>query len=131
MVPYTEIEREELAQQCLAIITEHVGKDSAITSYQLLVEATGALIIPGRKVDQTRLIRSIVKQLRMDGHAIAGHAGFGGGYYLARNDEELQDTIRWFHKRGLSAFAQEAALKKISLDELFEQYKLELQEKAA
>lgn len=108
------------------ILQRHRGADNPITMTQLFTAATGEQAIPTRRYDQTRIIRSLVEQLRRDGVPIANRGGKTGGYYLAENEAELDGTIRNFHNRAMSSLQQEAALKRIDINQLFEQYKLEL-----
>jgi len=79
-----------------------------------------------RRYDQTRFVRSIIKELRQEGKPIGIKSGSRGGYFTARNDAELQSTIETFHRRAMSSLQQEAALKRISFNELLEQYELEI-----
>lgn len=126
-----EMDRDELKARVLALLQEHQGPDNCITMCQMFYAATGYPIIPGKKYDQPRLIRSVVQQLRMEGHAIGHVNAKGGGYFLARNEQELEATIQYFRSRGISAFKVEAALRKISNKALLSQYELELQSQEA
>ncbi|MDH4275639.1 MAG: hypothetical protein OEW08_11410, partial [Gammaproteobacteria bacterium] len=63
-----EQDRAELIRQTLAILQRHAGPEHAITMYELWTQITGHHLVPWRKVDQTRIVRSIIEQLRRAGH---------------------------------------------------------------
>lgn len=90
---------------------------------ELFARVTGETVIPWRRYDQTRVIRSIVKELRDDGYPIANGKG---GYYLATSVAALQATIDRYHQRAMSSLKTEAALRKIDPSGVIEQYRLEL-----
>lgn len=119
-------DRQHLKQKVDDLLQQHLGNDNCILMNEIYVSITGGHIIPNRRYDQTRIIRSIIKDLREDGRPIGIKPGSNGGYFTARNDEELESTIRLFHGRAMSSLKQEAALKRISFSELLEQYELEL-----
>lgn len=90
---------------------------------ELFTRVTGQHIIPMRKYDQTRVVRSIVRELREDGHPIANGKN---GYYLATSTAALKPTIDKFHQRAMSSLKTEAALRKIDPSGVIQQYQLEL-----
>ncbi len=121
-----QLERDVLKDRALAVLRRHVGKGQAITMTRLTAAIQGGDVIPSRRYEETRLVRSIVEELRRDGHPVAHFNGRGGGYFWAETEEELEETAAWFRQRAMSAFRQEAALKRISLAELVEQLALDL-----
>lgn len=123
-----EIEREELLERVRGVLREHRGPEACITMTQLYHAVTDDLVIPQRRYDQTRIVRSVVEQLRREGCPIALKAGIGGGYFWARSEAELDTTVRWFHRRAMSSLQQEAALKRVPFGELLRQYHLELED---
>lgn len=125
----SDLSRSELKLKVDQLLQSHLGADNCILMNAIFVSVTGSHIIPNRRYDQTRIIRSIIKELREDGRPIGIKAGSNGGYFTAQNDEELESTILLFHHRAMSSLKQEAALKRISFSELLEQYELELSEK--
>ncbi|WP_049764595.1 hypothetical protein [Thioalkalivibrio sulfidiphilus] len=126
---YLDIEhRKRLKARALELLSQHQGPDDPISMTALNAAITGETVIPWRRYDQSRITRSLITELRQEGHAIAHKPGAGGGYYMARNEDELKDTAAWFRKRAMSSLRQEAALRRISLGALIEQYQLELKE---
>ncbi len=126
----SDLDRAEIKEKVDALLKEHMGQDNCILMNELYVRVTGGHIIPFRRYDQTRFIRSIIKELREAGRPIGIKSGNHGGYFTARNDEELESTIKTFHSRAMSSLKQEAALKRISFNELLEQYELELSQQS-
>ncbi len=124
-------DRDELKQKVRAILERHQGPDDCVNMFELFHAVTGLPVIPGRKINQTRPIRSLVEQLRREGCPIALRSGPNGGYFWARNDEELQSTITWFHDRAMSSLRQEAVLKRMEPAEVVKQYEIELTEDVA
>lgn len=116
-------ERPDLKARVLELLEHHHGPDNAITMTRLFAAATGEIVIPNRRYDQSRIIRSIIDELRRQGVPV-GIAS--DGYFLARDAEELASTIDWFHARALSHMRVEKHLRRIDPARLTEQYRLEL-----
>lgn len=123
-------DRKTLMARLLEILRRQEGPDHPVSMTELFHRLTGETVIPWRRYDQSRLVRSLVRQAREEGHPIAHRAGRDGGYFLARSDAELDETAEWFRKRALASLRQEARLKRISMNTLIEQYRLELNEEA-
>lgn len=124
-------DRAALKDQVRALLREHVGPENCITMTQLFHHATGEPVIPNRRYDQSRIVRSLVEELRRDGCPIGLHGGINGGYFWARSADELDPTVQWFHRRALSSLKQEAALKRVPFEELLKQYQLEFHNEEA
>ncbi len=118
-------DRAELRRRIREILEEHTA-DHPITMIALFQAITGEVVIPWRRYDQSRIVRSLVEELRREGMPVAHKSSAGGGYYIARNAKELQPTVDWFHVRALSSLRQEAALRRMRPGELVKQYELEL-----
>ena len=118
----------EYKKVVIELLQDFKGPDNCILMAEIFVRITGSHIIPNRRTDQTRMVRTIIKELREEGHPIGIKAGSSGGYFIARTDEELKKTIEIFHNRAISSLKQEAALKRIGFNELLEQYEFELTE---
>lgn len=116
-------DRRDLAEAVRHVLERHEGRDQPITMAALFAITTGETIVPGRRYDQTRIVRSLIEQLRREGLPVANSPR---GYFLARDDEELAPTIRAFHQRAMSSLRQEKALKRVSFEDLLRQYELEL-----
>lgn len=121
-----QLDREQIKERVLEILHRHVGKANALPMSELTSAVQRCQVTPSRRYDESRIVRSVVEQLRREGHAIAHYNGRGGGYFIAANESELEDTAQWFRQRAMSAFRQEAALKRISLTDLVEQLHLDL-----
>jgi hypothetical protein len=122
-----QLDRDTLKERALTVLQRHVGKPNAITMTRLAGAIQGCDVVPSARYEETRLVRSIIEQLRREGHPICHHNGRGGGYFWAANEAELEETAAWFRKRAMSAFRQEANLKRISLSELVEQLRLDIE----
>lgn len=69
-----------------------------------------------------RHIRTLVSELRLEGTAVCGHPKTG--YFIAANDEEIENTCKFLRSRALHSLALEAKLRKIALPDLIGQMKL-------
>lgn len=123
-----ELDRAEMLARAREILQQHQGPDDCITMTELYYQVTGEAVIPWKRYDQSRVIRSIVEQLRQEGARIGRKGGKHGGYFWARNDEEMMATAEWFHSRAMSALKQEAAIKRVTTKELIKQYETEFNE---
>lgn len=120
-----EAGRAEIKARLRAVLLHHTSPDAAIRMVALIPAVLGEHVIPWRRYDQSRLIRSLVEQLRREGLPVCIRGGSrDGGYFVSAAHAER--TAAWFRKRAFSAFRQEAALRRISLRELFTQYELDL-----
>ena len=120
-----ELDYGELKNNVLNILKQYCGPDDCIKMAVLFYQATGENIIPARRYDQTRNVRSVICELRNEGSPIGNKSGKDGGYFMARNEKELQETVGAFHSRAMSSLRQEAALKRIPFGELLKQFELE------
>lgn len=123
-----QLDRDTLKDRALTVLQRHVGKGNAITMTRLAGAIQGCDVVPSSRYEESRIVRSIISQLREEGHPIAHHNGRGGGYFWAANEAELAETAAWFRSRAMSAFRQEANLKRISLSELVEQLRLDIEQ---
>ena len=69
-----------------------------------------------------RMVRQLVSELRLNGHAVCGTPKTG--YYLAATDAELEQTCQFLRGRALHSLAVEAALRKTPLPDLIGQLHL-------
>ncbi|MEW6646509.1 MAG: hypothetical protein AB1450_04880 [Pseudomonadota bacterium] len=120
-----DLERDELKRRVRVLLEDRVGPDECINMYQLYHAATGRQIIPLRRVDQTRQIRTVIAELQEDGLAIVHKAGNEGGYYIAADKADIEREAAWFRKRAMAALRREKMLRRISTEELLRQLRIE------
>lgn len=96
----------------LATLQRHIGAALGITAEQLAT-AHGC---------EKRHIRSLISELRMDGHAVCGHPRTG--YYMAETGAEIEDTCNFLRSRAMHSLTLESRLRKTTLPELLGQLKL-------
>ena len=118
-------DRDDLLMRVRAVIEQYRGPKQAIRMIDLFALVTGETVIPGRKIDQSRLMRSLVDQLRRQGCPIGIKGGSDGGYFWADDPADLDLTIRWFHQRALSSLRQERALRRVPFAQVLEQHRLD------
>jgi len=97
-----------LDRAIMRALSFRVGKENAIPRKDLLISLT-AQISPLND----RVMRAQINQLRKSGYMICSTGGAGGGYYLARDWDELLDFVNQeIHARAMDLLEQEKALKK-------------------
>lgn len=104
--------------QLLAALRNHIGRTNGVTVTALAREVLG--VEPTRRDE--RALRHLVVELRSEGHHICAHPGTG--YFLAESAEELDDTITFLRDRAMSSLQQIAAMKRISVPDLWGQLHL-------
>lgn len=95
----------------LDALKKRVGKANGITAMQLVIYLTDRV-----SAADERKLREAVVFLREQGHPVC--ATPGDGYFIAANDEELQETCDFLRGRALTSLRQENAMKRIALPEL-------------
>lgn len=93
----------------MAAMLNHLGSENAISSRQLSID----LDITERKV------RGLVTECRLEGFAICGHPK--SGYFMARNQEELEETLKFLRHRALTSLKLASVLGNIPLGDLIGQ----------
>jgi hypothetical protein len=109
------LEREITPDTVLAALLRRVGAANGATARTLASEVLGTLSDAG---DERRL-RNVIEQLRLDGHAIC--ATPEEGYHMAANAEDLDRTCVWLVNRLASTARQVAAMKRVSMPDLYGQ----------
>lgn len=104
--------------QLLAVLRNHIGRNNGVTATALAREVLG--VEPTRRDE--RALRHLVVHLRNEGHHICAHPTTG--YFLAATPEELDETITFLRDRALSSLHQIAAMKRISVPDLWGQLHL-------
>ena len=102
----------------LVALRNHIGKSNGVTVTALAREVLGAEPTRGDE----RIVRRLVVELRRAGHHVCAHPA--SGYYLAANADELADTIAFLRERAMSSLEQIAAMKHVSVPDLFGQMRL-------
>ena len=93
------------ARALMSTLKFHVGRDNAIPRSALLEHMKPFSICD-------RVMRAQINLLRKQGALICSCGGHGGGYYLARDWNELEDYIgNELHPRAMDLLEQEQALK--------------------
>jgi hypothetical protein len=96
-----------LDRATLRVLSSHIGRELAISRVELVTDV-GLL---GFKVHE-RAERAQINQLRKQGYPICSTGGEGGGYFMARDWDELEEYIeREVHARAMDLLEQEQALK--------------------
>jgi hypothetical protein len=107
----------------LYVLTKHVGKTRSISMAELYKELFGE--VPKNKINQARIIRELVTELRKEGVPICSDTDReGGGYYLAAAGGELENYCMRLRIRALKILQMEANLRKKTLPELLGQIAL-------
>lgn len=100
------------ATQLLMKLQQHAGAANGITAEALALA-----------LDSTpRQIRTLVSELRLEGTAICGHPR--DGYYIAANEQEIEDTCKFLRSRAMHSLTLEARLRKVALPDLLGQMHL-------
>jgi biotin operon repressor len=100
------------SSQLITVLSRHIGKGNGIGVKQL------AAILGTTE----RHIRTLVSDLRDEGHAICGTPK--DGYYIAANAAELEQTCEFLRSRALHSLTLESRLRKIPLTDLIGQLHL-------
>lgn len=98
-----------LDRAILRILLFHVGRDKAISRGELVHTLW---ISHGFNVHE-RAMRVAINLLRKEGQPICSTGGEEGGYWYAKDWEELDEFLeREFHSRAMDLLEQEGALRK-------------------
>jgi hypothetical protein len=113
----------------LAILAKHVGKSKSIGMGTLYERVFGNTCKD--RVNQARIIRALVTELRKEGIPICSDQDReGGGYYLAAAGKELEEYCMRLRKRALKILHMEAILRNKTLPELLGQLVLSMGRKS-
>lgn len=106
--PPSDVGRHHL----LAVLSKHIGATNGASAEQL-AHALGV---------NTRHIRVLVTELRMDGEHVCGTPG--EGYFMAESPEDLTATCEWLKSRALKSLLLASRMTKVSIPDLVGQLKL-------
>lgn len=98
-------------ESVLSALQSRVGAVNGITATQLVIEMTDRT----SAADERRL-RDCVVFLRHQGHPVC--ATPGDGYFIAANDDELNETCQFLYGRAMTGLQQVSAMKKKALPDL-------------
>jgi transcriptional regulator of NAD metabolism len=105
------IERDEL----LCVLARHVGAENGASARELVSEITHLRSNPIAE----RRLRILVQRLRMEGSHICAHPAHG--YFMASDEDELQETCEFLRHRALTSLAQLSAMTHTSIPDLIGQ----------
>lgn len=103
----------------LSALSRHIGRDRGVTAKQLVTEIVGA-----SSAGMERQLRLCVEQLRDEGIAVC--ADPAAGYHIARDQAELQLSIRFLTDRIATTARQVRALRRLARPALGGQTRLML-----
>lgn len=118
---FLQPERLITRHRLLEVLADHVGAAKGLNIEQLVAamihpHAPTTMLARAAAAAWGRNVRELVMQLRLDGHHICAHPR--SGYYLAANDEELNEACDFLYDRAMRSLQQVAAMKRVSLPDL-------------
>lgn len=122
----TDREKEIFKSRLLMVMPQHIGKSKSIGMGELYQAVFGE---PWKhRINDTRRLRKVITELRREGVPLVSSASrFDGGYYLASAGSELADFCEKLRHRALKILSMEAQIRKISLNQLVGQLRLDLE----
>ncbi len=100
------------SNQLLNLLSHHIGKGNGI----------GVKALAQQLSAKERHVRTLISELRDDGHAICGTPKHG--YYVASTPEEMTQTCEFLRRRAMHSLGLEAKLRRIPLPDLLGQLHL-------
>jgi hypothetical protein len=124
MKKMTEEQKQHFKGLLLQILTGHIGRARMIGMGELYEDVFGE---PWQnRINDTRRLRKIITELRLEGVPICSDSSSAGGYYLASAGSELEGYCKRMRRAALRKMVLEASVRKITLAELVGQMQLEL-----
>lgn len=109
---------------------EHITKTDVLNALQIGQENAQPMVLLVKRMtgeDATegvkRHVRELIHDLRLEGHHICAHPAHGG-YFIAQSADELNETCKFLTDRALTTLRQVAAMKRVSLPDLYGQMNL-------
>ena len=103
---------EGLCANILAILSAHTGREHALPRWLLRHAIDPRYAGAGNSTTIDRRIRLAINQLRKAGYPICSTGGVNGGYFMARDQKELEEYIEIeLHSRAIDLLTQETALR--------------------
>ena len=110
-------EWETAKARLLQILFKHVGEHKACDMGSLYEQVFAEKWV--NKVNDTRRVRKMITELRIDGTLICSStSGSRGGYYIAATDGEAEAYFARSNRRYLKSLGLEARMRGIPLEEL-------------
>ncbi len=106
----------------LAVMRNHIGHAKGATARDLVAEYNReSTKLFGPDADQLteRALRSVVTELRLQGHHLCAHPRTG--YFIAETADELLATLDFLEGRAKVSLQQSSAMRRTSLGSLFGQ----------
>lgn len=100
------------SNQLLTLLSRHIGKGNGI----------GVKALAQQLSAKERHVRTLISELRDDGHAVCGTPQ--DGYYIAANADELEHTCEFLRSRAMHSLTLESRLRRIPLVDLLGQLHL-------
>ncbi len=114
-------ERKKLKAHVRRILCrECVGSENAITSVQLFCRVSSEWLVPGKKYDQTRILRSVINELRQN-HSLP-IVGNNVGYFVAKNLDEFDPYLRKEIGSAKGRLCRLSRMAKMPLPDMLRQY---------
>jgi hypothetical protein len=118
---------QERRGRLLSVLSRHVGAQKSLGMIDLYEHVFERSVVD--KINDTRQLRKLITDLRLEGVPIVSVSrSDGGGYFLAAAGSELDDYLERLRRRGLSALVQEARIRGVALAELLCQAQLSANE---
>lgn len=124
MVPNSLMLRDINPDTVLEALSRRIGPANGATVRQLASEILGT---PSDAADE-RVLRQAIMKLRQDGHPVC--ATPDEGYHHAANAADLQRTCLHLTQRAMTTLEQVAAMKRVSLPDLYGQLELPAPDRA-
>lgn len=102
----------------MAALCDHIGKRNGVRSDDLVREINRGHTCHACE----RRLRQLITELRLQGHHICAHPNHG--YYIAENEQELDEACLFLYERAMTTMQQISMMKNISLPDLRGQLKL-------
>jgi len=104
----------------LAALSSHIGSQNGIKARDLVVEITWKAPSDA----QCRTLRHVIELLRREGNHIAADPHHG--YFIARTNEELNDTCTFLYNRAMTSLTQIGAMKRIAMPDIAGQLRIDV-----
>lgn len=101
----------------LAALRNHIGRERGVTASALVREIYGWTDAPAE-----RNLRSLIVELRLQGHHVCAHPR--DGYFLAADEAELEETMKFLRDRAMTSLTQASRMRGISIPDLVGQMHL-------